>query len=196
MKSYPDKWIIDHLQSADLAKQDRAFVYLHKKMNQQVASYILKNSGKETDIDDVFQDGLIYLYKLVRQNQAQTIRNIEAYFFTICRNLWLKELKRRKKSVDLDAAHDLEATDDLVLHKMMDQEKKTILLELMNSLGASCQQILVWFYYEKLSMKEIARQMNLANDQVAKNKKSNCLKQLRNIILSSANYKFIFKKNE
>ncbi|MFK8103869.1 MAG: RNA polymerase sigma factor [Saprospiraceae bacterium] len=195
MKNHSDEWIISHLQSADLAKQDRAFVYLHKQMSQQVANYILKNSGKETDIDDVFQDGLIYLYKLVRQNREKTIRNIEAYFFTICRNLWLKELKRRKKSVDLEESHHLEATDDLILDKMMDKEKKNILMELMNTLGDSCQKILIYYYFEKLSMKEIAQQMNLANDQVAKNKKSNCLKQLRNIILGSDNYKFIFKKN-
>ena len=42
-------------------------------------------------------------------------------------------------------------------------------------------KILKFFYYDKLSMKKIMAALNLASEQVAKNKKMKCLKRLRKL---------------
>jgi len=64
---------------------------------------------------------------------------------------------------------------------------------LLESLGGNCKRILVLYYFDRLKMKEIAEVMNFANDQVAKNKKSSCLKKLKAKISESPRLKDILK---
>jgi len=49
---------------------------------------------------------------------------------------------------------------------------------LMEQLGTSCKTILIMFYIERYSMKDIAIRLNYANDQVARNAKSKCMSKL------------------
>jgi len=56
-------------------------------------------------------------------------------------------------------------------------------------MNCACKKILILFYYENRSMKEIAEIMNLANDKVAKNKKNRCLNKLRSLAQQSSIFK-------
>ena len=72
-------------------------------------------------------------------------------------------------------------------------EERQTMLELIKQLGEDCQKVLRYYYYERLKMKEIAQLMNFANDQVARNKKAKCLKQLISIVNRSPFFKNYFK---
>jgi len=61
-------------------------------------------------------------------------------------------------------------------------ELKEIIKNSMARLSEICQKILVAFYYEELSMQDISRQLNLANEDVAKSKKYQCKKELERLV--------------
>ena len=63
-----------------------------------------------------------------------------------------------------------------------EREAKQEMMKLVESLGEVCKKILVLFYYEGLSMKEILNSMDYENEQVVRNKKYKCLKQLTEMI--------------
>ena len=162
-------------------------------MQAQVARFILLNSGKPEDVDDIFQDGLIALYKLAKKDQIGKVANVEAYLYSICRNLWLRRLQRDKKEVELTEVQEAIPTEEVSLSRLLSEERRLALDKLIDQLGDSCRQVLILYYYDRLSMKEIAEQMGFSGDQVAKNKKSNCLKKLREIILNSPHYRSLLK---
>jgi len=56
------------------------------------------------------------------------------------------------------------------------------LVKLVGQLGENCQKILLLFYYENLSISEILETMEYENEQVVRNKKYKCLKQLEQMI--------------
>ena len=72
-------------------------------------------------------------------------------------------------------------------------EEKEAMLKLLSHLGEDCQKVLLYFYYERIKMKEIANRMNFANDQVARNKKVKCLKKLASIMDKSPFFTRFFK---
>ncbi len=189
MERYPDQRIIEQLQSNDKKENEQIILYLHQRMNAQVARFILLNSGGPEDVDDIFQDGLIALYKLAKKGQMEKVANIEAYLYSICRNLWLKKLQREKREVELTEAEETIATEEVSLQSLLSAERQEALDSLMANMGDACRQILRLYYYDRLSMKEIAKQMGFSNDQVAKNKKSICLKKLRQTILNSPHFR-------
>ena len=62
---------------------------------------------------------------------------------------------------------------------VLKNEESNLVAQMLDQIGKDCKQILLFFYFEKNKMSEIANKMNLANEQVAKNKKSNCMKKLK-----------------
>lgn len=54
--------------------------------------------------------------------------------------------------------------------------------QLMLELKGDCKQMLLGYYYERKSMRELAFGFGLASEQAAKNKKSRCLKHLNQIV--------------
>src|SRR6516225_9375648 len=75
------------------------------------------------------------------------------------------------------------ATNELdVSHFISDREVKQELRSLLDKLGESCRKILILFYYENLSMKEIVDHLHYDNEQVVRNKKYKCLQQLTGLI--------------
>ena len=180
-----DREIIENLRSNSAENNESAFVYLYGLLYTKAVAYIRKNSGTEEEARDVFQDALLAFYKLVRQDRLRPDTKAEAYIFSIFRNLWLKKLHKRKREVLLDEeAHDV-PIEGGQLEGLIATEQHALLDQAIESLGPDCQAILIAYYYEQLRMEEIAQLLNFSSAQVAKNKKYNCMKKLKQLVLNS-----------
>lgn len=175
--------LVRQLRSTNQRDSNAALRYLHRQVYQPVLSYVLKNKGETSDVSDVFQEGLAILYKLAKTNKLNQVNDLEGYLFSICRNTWLKELKRKKPSVLKEEEAWQIPDEDLGLSELLHSKNKSLLRKLIQEFGETCFKVLTYYYYEKRSMKEIATLMQFANDQVSKNKKSLCLKKLRNYVI-------------
>ena len=65
------------------------------------------------------------------------------------------------------------------------RQTKRDLLNTLEALGENCKKILLLFYYENRSMKEILAELPYENEQVVRNKKSKCLKKLETLVKSN-----------
>ena len=63
-----------------------------------------------------------------------------------------------------------------------DREAKLQVMNVVERLGETCKKILVMFYYENLSVKEMLTALEFENEQVVRNKKYKCMKQLEQMI--------------
>lgn len=179
-----DEEILRQLQYGQSNEVDAALSHLHRQMYLMVVRFVKRYRGGQADAEDVFQDGLVALYKLARQGKLAHDVNVEAYLFSICKNIWFKYLKKRKETVELDkVAYDLPVAE-VQLFSLLSEERQSLIEQLLSRLGESCKKILTYYYYDRLRMKRIAELMEYANDQVAKNKKSNCMKGLKELLAS------------
>ena len=192
MKNWSDEEIIFCLQGED-AKKDLALKQIYVQLYPSIKSYIQKNNGSDEDAADIFQDTIIVFYEKVRQNQFQLNSSIGTYMYSVCKHLWLNKLRTQKKVISLTEESDSITVDPLSLTVIGSKERNDYLKLLLESIGKDCKRILVYYYYDRLKMKEIADRMNFANDQVAKNKKSSCLKKLKSIVSESPRLKDILK---
>ncbi len=189
MIKHSDAEIIEQLKSTNERVVDGALSYLYKVSKTTVSGFILKNKGSEQDVDDIFHDGLIAFYNLVQQDKINNDTNVEAYLYTICRNMWTKKLKKKPYKVDLEETYDIIDTEDLQITTILDGEQKILIEQILKNLGEECEKILLLFYFEQLRTKEIVKHLHYANDQVLRNKKSKCMSKLREMVLSSDFYK-------
>ena len=61
---------------------------------------------------------------------------------------------------------------------MLKRESMSLLMKTIDQLGETCKKILLAFYFESMPMKEILLTLDYENEQVVRNKKYKCLKQL------------------
>ena len=185
MQQFSDEELLKKLKSSVYFENDEAMNFLYNKMYRKVIRFILKNSGSEQSADDVFQDSLIALYKSAKTNRLDGVDNIQAYFFSICRNLWFKALKKGQRTTELTEEYNAIPQEALQITSLLNHEKSALVDRLLHSLGEGCRKVLIYYYYERLKMNEIMKLMNFSSAQVAKNKKSACMKKLKEVITSN-----------
>jgi RNA polymerase sigma factor (sigma-70 family) len=156
---------------------------LYKQYSGMVIAYIISNQGSQQDGEDVFQEALIAFINLVKSGKFRGEASLQTTFVAISRNIWLNEQKKRK-SLDtrgklFENARQQEA--DPASH-LLQREVSEQFLNLMSRLGESCKSLLTMVYYENLSNKDILERTHYESEQVIRNKKYKCMKELTDLI--------------
>jgi RNA polymerase sigma factor (sigma-70 family) len=121
---------------------------------------------------------------LVRKGKFRRESSIKTFLVSIARNIWLNELKRKKsgdqraKIFEANRGH----IENDIIENLNQREMREQLLSLIDRLGESCRKILTLFYYENLPFGEIIGKMGYETEQVARNKKYKCMKELSDLI--------------
>lgn len=178
MSTQSELEFLAELQSKDLniAHSTLKSVYIK---NWQYARDFIKSQGfSKMDCEDIYQDAMTIFYKKIRNSNFELSSSLKTFLMGIIKNLIYS--KRRKNSkISSSEIHEGSLLEDDLEQNYLDQERKNLLLQRIRSLGEKCQQVLLLYYFEQLSMKEISVQMNYSSDSVAKNKKSLCLSKLK-----------------
>ncbi len=182
MASSNNRDLLNMIKSPDKSLRNEAFSRIYKEEFDKIRFFVLNNSGSPAEAEDIFQDGMIILYEQVLHGNFKEQSSISTYLFAICKNCWFNKLKKSstKKEI-LGLEMDFKEDENLVIDVMIADETTKTLASLIEKLGPDCQKLLKYYYYEKRKMKEIAQLMGLSNDQVVKNKKSRCLKKLKEL---------------
>ena len=61
-------------------------------------------------------------------------------------------------------------------------EREKIIAKCMDQLGDTCRKVLMYYYFDELSMQEIADKMGFANTDTAKTKKYKCKQKLDELV--------------
>jgi RNA polymerase sigma factor (sigma-70 family) len=171
-----DREIIERIKKGD----ESAIDYLYRKHYRMMLKMITRNSGTEDEAKDIFQDALIVFWEKIKADKLTLTSKISTYLYSVCQNLWRKELDRKGK-------HSAEMVESADFSDPDRQERVDVINKCINSLGESCKQILMYYYFDKMSMSEIAEKMGLANSDTAKTKKYKCKQELDNKVKSLYN---------
>lgn len=180
---YSDAAIINGLKK----KESSSIKVLYREFFPVVRYIVEKNSGNHQDAEDVFQDGLIVLYKRILSPSFTLHCSLKTYFYAICKNIWLKRLERKCR---LLYQADFEVQDDHEDYSVNADRLKELHLEKMRlyqhhflTLPQDCQTILTLFL-KKIPLKEIAGLMGLKDENYAKTRKYLCKNMLRRRIFN------------
>ena len=75
-----------------------------------------------------------------------------------------------------------EEKDDVEFFEIERTERIQIIRSCINELGDTCKRILMYYYFDGMSMNEIAEKLGYANNDTAKTKKYKCKKKLDELV--------------
>ena len=156
---------------------ESALDYLYKKNYKMMTKLVMNNNGNEEEAKDIFQEGLIVFWQKAVSGNLILSSKISTFLYSICQNLWRKELERKSK-----LSH--EEKDSAVYEDDDRHERIKVINECINRLGETCKKILTYYYFDNLSMLDIAEKLGFANADTAKTKKYKCKKELDELVRS------------
>lgn len=161
-------------------RKSSAFNLVYRDYYGMVKYFVLKNSGKEEDVSDVFQDGLVILYEKLNTPGFVLTCSLKTFIYSVCRLVWLKRLREQNRMPS--SINDVEKVEDIVDEyetERLEHSKMVLVEKSLSKLGENCRQILEHFYYLKATMKDIALKFGYTNENNAKNQKYKCLQRLK-----------------
>jgi RNA polymerase sigma factor (sigma-70 family) len=175
-----DRRIIDRIREGDR----EVLIELYKAHEGMIANHVFQHSGNEDDVKDLMQDTLVAIWQNVRKPDFQLSAKLSTYLFAIAKNLWLKQLEKRKRIKGEQFITGKEMADTQDPAEKMDH---SLVQKAMDLLQDKCRNILIMFYFDGFDMDTIAKANGLSSATVAKAKKYQCLKGLETIIKQQYN---------
>ena len=136
---------------------------------------VITNSGTEEEARDIYQDALIVFWQKATSGKLVMTSKISTYIYSICQNLWRKELDRKKRLSN-------EEKDIAVVLDTDTEERNRIVAKCIDQLGDTCKKVLMYYYFDEMSMQDIADKLGFANTDNAKTKKYKCKKKLDDLV--------------
>lgn len=176
---HDDARVLKLMQEGD----EEALVVLFRQNRAMVASFVTRNSGTMDDVEDMLQEALITLWERVRSGRFEYSAKLSTFIYATVKNLWLRRLARRQRETprpnDADDPPDESAS---ILDSIVEEEQVNLVHIALKKLGEQCRKILLLFYWEELTMDQIASTLGIANADTAKAKKYQCKRELENIL--------------
>ncbi len=174
-----DARILDGIRTGD----ETALVKLYRTNRKSITVFLLRNNGTADDAEDMLQEALVILWERVRAGRHEYGARLSTFLFATVRNLWLRRLARKRR--ESPAAHPEDDVADgslSTLDQMIDEERTEAVRSALEALGEPCRTLLLLFYWEELSMEDIAGRLGFANADTAKSKKYQCKKTLKDLL--------------
>ncbi|HLF19548.1 MAG TPA: sigma-70 family RNA polymerase sigma factor [Bacteroidota bacterium] len=179
---HSDARILDLIRNGD----EDGLVNLYRQNRKMVVSYISRNSGTPDDAEDMLQEALVILWERVRSGKYEHNAKLSTFVYATVRNLWSRRLARYRRETpkDLDGDEYGDGEPSL-LEAVINNEQIDLVRNCMERIGDQCRKLLLLFYWEELSMEQIALEMGFANSDTVKSKKYQCKKQLEKLMKES-----------
>ncbi|NJN78626.1 MAG: sigma-70 family RNA polymerase sigma factor [Saprospiraceae bacterium] len=154
---------------------------IYEKYSKAITHYVTTNNGTSEDARDVFQEGMIVLFKKIHTPDFELTSSLLTYFYSLCKFIWSNKLRKKQLNIveieDTPELMDSHSIQEDLEHK----ERSDFYIQKFKQLGDGCQKVLTLFY-EGTKMKQIAEIMGFASSNYATKRKHKCKEQLMKLV--------------
>ncbi len=167
----------------EMLKNEDAFNFIYLKCKEPCINFMKKMNANEEDAIDIYQDATIVLYEKIQNKSLSLTVKIETYLTSICKYQLLSRFNNVKSKNTIFEENLEEKYDDWFEEENeSNTEKMNVLLkefDILRTNNDKCYERLRLFYYENLSMTEIAKKLSFKDELSARNQVHKCREELK-----------------
>jgi len=177
MIHYSDEAILEGLR----LRSDYIINFIYKEYYPLIRFLVSENGGTAEDAEDTFQDGIVIIYNKISLNIFTLTSSFKTYMYSVCRNLWLQKLNKRKAIFDKlrDVEEYIDLPKDMLQEAGLEQVELYRIIQIhFLSLQEDCQKVLQLFI-RNIPLRDIAVTMGFKTEKYAKTRKYLCKEELK-----------------
>ena len=154
--------------------QENEILHFYREAFPDVARYIHRRGGTQEDAKDIFHDAFLVFLERKAKGTLAIYSSPRAYIAGIAKILWLHRQQR------IDTSQLPEEVAEFTEDNSSNQAQPV--MNYLQLAGERCLQLLKTFYYDNLSMQDIASRFGFSGPRSATVQKFKCLEKIRNQI--------------
>lgn len=175
-----------------IEKNEKVILKIYEMTFPRVLGFVLNNNGQKSDAQDIFQNALLQISVRYKKKPFEITSSFEAYLFTVCKNLWRRELNKSKNRVTSDTIIELRIEEEDKALASLEQERWELFTERFQSISENCRKVLSLFF-NKTPYSEIVKKMGYNSETVVRQRVFKCKNKLTEIIKSDKRYKSLIE---
>lgn len=152
-----------------------------------VRKFILQNNGGMEDAEDIFQKALLQIAVRYKKEAFEIKSSFDAYLYTVCKNLWRRELNKSKNRVTNNGIVELVTEEKDQSLAIVEQKRQELFTEKLHLISENCKKILTLFF-AKIPYAEIAEEHGYSTETVVRQRVFKCKKKLIDLIKKDHRY--------
>ncbi|QHT68915.1 sigma-70 family RNA polymerase sigma factor [Rhodocytophaga rosea] len=182
-KHLHDQLLISRLAQSETA----AFARLRRLCFRPAVSHVMHNSGNRQDGEDVYADAEIVMYQKAVEGLVLSA-SVSTYMHCVCRQIWLMELRRRKRRKQTLSAiiPDFQSGAWDIDPEAEQRRKEQLVMRIhqaITELNPTKKVLILLSAYTSISGEEMAHETGLKDRMVVKVKLSQARKEVKDKIL-------------
>jgi len=153
-------------------QDDKAFAILYEHYKLPLGSFLLSLVHNRADVDDLYQETFIRIWKQLSQPDAAVLPYFEAFLYTVARNR-AYDYRRRQKLVEFSPLPEGVGESQLIAPATDNPEEqffyRLCLEEALSMLTPRYRECLVLYHRDDFSQVEIAAQLGIQKSTVSTN---------------------------
>ncbi|WP_299336036.1 sigma-70 family RNA polymerase sigma factor [uncultured Psychroserpens sp.] len=167
-------------------------VEIYKEMFPKVLRFVVNNKGQSLDAEDIFQKALLQLAVRYKKERFTVHSSFEAYFFTVCKNLWRRELNKSKNKVTKYELGELKDDSTDIAMAVLEQKRWELYKECLELISDKCKQVLK-LYFNKVSYADIVNKIGYNTETVARQSVFKCKNKLKQLVQADKRFVLLNK---
>lgn len=173
-------------------KDSKILQQIYDSLLPSISSYIVNNNGTIDNGKEIFQKALEIMIVKAFSDSFVLPASFNAYFFGVCRNLWMKELSSKRKKDEIVRNKDWQEfiskeDHEQIIEKAIDGDRWAYLLDrTFKQLNILCQNVL-GLYRKGKTAEDIAQILNIDSNAVYQ-RKNRCSKKWRKYMEADSDF--------
>jgi RNA polymerase sigma factor (sigma-70 family) len=160
---------------------------IYKNNYPNVKRFVLQNKGQATDAEDVFQKALLQITVRYKKEKFDINSSFEGYLYTVCKNLWRRELNNSKNWVTNNTVVELYSEERDNSFAIIEQKRQELFIEKLGMISDNCKKILTLFF-AKVPYMEIVEQSDYTSEKAVRQRVFKCKKKLTELVQGDNRY--------
>ena len=165
----------------------RKIILIYQENFIFVKKFVLQNKGGVADAEDIFQKALLQITVRYKKEKFKINTSFNAYLYTVCKNLWRRELNKTKKKVTSSEVVELVSEERDSSLAYLELKRQELFVEKLGEISENCKKILTLFF-AKTPYAEIVESTDYSSETVVRQRVFKCKKKLTELIKKDIKY--------
>lgn len=188
MKHYSDNEITEGIA----ADKSKVLLFVYHEYFPYIENYVVQHSGTKDQAKDLFQEGMIVIYKKIITGELELYCKFSTYLYAVCKRIWIQD--RRKAMLRINKMKDSGIAAEPITpygHEYTD-EAKELFYKHFKQLSPDCQKILR-LHFNDCTIEEIRDALGYQTAHHVMDRKYRCKKSLIDRIKKDPKYRKFLK---